>query len=407
MSASMPSPLSAKIELPAAFHEVIAEYKKAIASVKRELKEVEAEAKEVLKTRGVVDSSLSRRAEALKDIQAGLQLKCDAQTKQRQDELAEEQRETQVGLATHLIHKSGLRSDKIEGFTTLISSPLEYATTAGKALKAVGATAAGSAVESAAGGAMKVISSTLANPYIAVALAAVGAAAKLSDMQNESSKAQAMASIASASDFTRLSGSASSNVMDAGSAGKAIRIRNDQVNAQHRGIEDAPRGVGELIANAMGFNTAAQVQSGEQRRQFEAQKEEARQKFGLKDGTIRLNKIDEQMIQRKVDQLERDPAYIAQRAAYLLAAMSPGARLLGLKGEAEVERMERDAREKATQEVMGGKLKALEARRNKEEVYWNLGVQGALNRVMENEKRRWLRAVEQDRSARFNSWSLT
>jgi hypothetical protein len=445
----MPSPLSAKIELPAAFHEVIAEYKKAIASVKRELKEVEAEAKEVLKTRGAPDEALNRRADALREIHMGLQDKANEQIAQKQNailgdeieahamerdknqllqlrkylqekrkqaNLQEDQRVEQQQMLQGTIQKIGLRSDMVGNIVGMIHRPAEAMEGLAGALKGVGLKQAGAAAGAVAADVSKLTSLVVGNPYAMIAVAAAGVAVKLGEMHNESIKAQGLASIAAAADFTRLTGgNPVNNVMDAGSAGRAIRVRDNQVDAQHRGMEEDPRGVGDLIANALGFHTAAQIDKGEMRRQTQTKLEEGRQKFGLSSGVGDVSEGMKKQIDVAVYREMISPSGLATLAGASAIdvvtdpfRLRPILKFLGIEAfKGEGDKVLPAMQAKATDEQKLKDLERREAQRKSEETAWNLGVRGALNRVMENEKRRWLRAVEQDRSARFNSWSLT
>jgi hypothetical protein len=400
MSAGTPQPLSAKIELPAAFHEVIGEYRKAIGSIKKELREVEAEAKEVLKTRGVADAALQRRAEALKDIQTGLQSKLDEQTDKRHEEAKTSIREERAGLAQHFIRKTGLRSDLVEAPIGRVQETLELPGRYGKMFTQAGFTRIGGALTGIAeSGGMQTAMGIVASPYLAVALAAAGAAAKLVDMRSQSVKAQSVASVAAAADFYRLSGgNPMTNQLDAGSAERAIRVRNEQLEAYTEGLHHSPRGVGDIIANAFGFHTAEQIRYASDRREHATKLEEARQRFGL-TADLEINPALRRMAERTAYAERISPEFQMKRAAAYI--------VFGLGAEKEVRRMEEDVMTRALEKAKEQKIDGLVAGRKSEEDDFNYSAKRALDRVMANESRRWLRAVEEDRASRFNSWSLT
>jgi len=395
-------PLSAKIELPAAFQEVIGEYRKAISGIKKELREVEKEAEEILKTRGVVDSAVQRRIDALRGIQKGLQDKLDEQTNARQSELVERQESGRVQLARHMVTRVGLRSDKIEAIPETIKGALGAPEQIGTLLQRAGFKRAGAAVSglAAEGGPLGMVAGAMMNPYFQAAVIAAGITERLLSMRTESQKAMAAASSAAAIDFTRLTGgNISGKVLDFGNAARAERIMTEQAEARKTGIDTLPKGAAELIANLFGFNTSDQIQEGEKHRTHRTKMEEARQRFGI---DFVNDHLQEENIRRRAERLYQQETvsteYRTKQAKMLL--LEPG-------GWTKLKQMEEQARKnariKAEEEILG----TLQPWQESQVAKWNTGAEGALNRVYENEKRRWLRNVEQDRVMRFNSWSLT
>lgn len=144
-----------------------------------------------------------------------------------------------------------------------------------------------------------------------------------------------------------------------------------------------------MIANLFGFESAAQVANEEKYRQHAVKLEEAHQRFGLD------KEFDHEGTRKQADILFRRKQVSLE---YRWSQIKNFWRLGTIEDAARDE-----ARMQAEQQAMDSETK----RRATIEAQWNNGLDGAINRVLENEKRRWLRAVEQDRAARFASWSLT
>jgi hypothetical protein len=413
MTASAGNPLSGKIELPAAFNEALGEYRKAIAGVKKDLKELEAYAKDSLRTRGIIDEATQRQITGLRAAERNLQGSLDRQKEERESALAETMAQKQANALQDLAQRAGMSGGTVARtlghIRGLSKVPGQIAKTAEDlGFKGLGPTA--QAIESAMGSLLRRLPFGAAGGPAGVAVAA---AAYLTEQaitgQTRGIVADAKAAEDRASSYFALTGGGSYMSMETGSAERAQRVFSNQEAARARGMDMVPLAGFDLIRSWFGAKVEEQGAEALEQQRFQAKVEESRQRFGLQ-----YDPRTNPMVRKRADRAFNIKTSFLQdpwNASKILAntVYYQWFRPFGLAGggvEAGNKYLDKlyDAELRAATEK---EIEAEGARRKNEESVWNAGAAGALRRVLENEKRRWLRAVEQDRASRFASWSMT
>jgi hypothetical protein len=376
------APLSEKLVLPAEMQDAMGEYRKGISLLKKELADLDRQANEQLKARGNIDRALDAERSAMRGAVGSMERRLEEQNQKKADAAKETMWQKRLGVA--------------KGYATRIKSLAGLPSHWGGAINAV------TGVEGVAT-AMNIahqVASAATNP-IAATLLAYRAASSVYEAGTEGIAAEGKAAQERSNLFFHLTGGDNNgNVSETGSAARALRVQQNLANSFRAGIRQTARGPMDIIANYMGYNTSEQVDYGRKLQEHEAKLEEARQRYGLSYNPL----ANAQTFLRAKHEMDIKTSITKDFVS--AAGFWAKGTMYTLYGP---ENMTRFADQEWNKEIMESEEKTLAgmaAGRKSREWKWNAGAAGALRRVLENEKRRWLRAVETDRVSRFNDWAM-
>lgn len=197
------------------------------------------------------------------------------------------------------------------------------------------------------------------------------------------------------------------NSLDTGSAQQALNVFARQNGAYFEGVAKGSVGIAEYITNPFATLQGRQANLVGELQQHEAFRESYRQKYGIG--------FD----------MRNDPAAKAQAKLAFTRSIDPWqdygknmpnamwyharSAYYAITGEAGKFQAEEQARFMREQEVKAaGTIDTWWDKYHSvgQGIGWDDSPKYAVQRVMENEKRRWLRDVEIDRVSRFNAWSM-
>lgn len=394
------SPAGFNIPIPVDLEGVIRAWKEAIKSVSADLDALRKKAEAQVKGGRPLDPALANQIEALgaarrsmqqtlAEKKADLDFQKEAQAALKVAEARESSQarlnSARLSLVQAGMQRIGMSSSSVGSAMGFLQNTASAASGLGRMASAAGYARLGTLITGAAGAL-----GAVGGP-VGVALLAAEAVAKASEMYTGSISAVGKAAGAQAQAFERLAGGRGNlNTLDPGNAQQAQRVNAMQTKAFAQGQAQMPLGVLDAIANILGFPSANQIAMGERYRSHEEKMEAYRQKLGVSfnannKGTRRQANI---IYERRMATTEM------KLAGMQATAQGQGERFYAQQWELASQ----EAEEAYGQTQVENRERILEMRA-KDPRY-------AINRVLENEQRRWLRDVETDRVMRYNAWSM-
>lgn len=270
----------------------------------------------------------------------------------------------------------------------------------GRVLSRAGFKGAGAALSSAGGSLLGL--ATRALPIAgaaAIPAALLGYGLRAYSAQTESIETQGKLASMQAETLSALTGNISSRVLQDSSPMQALRAQGRMAYARDRGMSLGPVGLFSYVFNPFGQIRGSQAETVEGMMQHEAMIEKYRQKYGAQYDPYanqQTHNAAKLSLSRAIDITKNPLGALRYRLATTYYALTG-------EGTAYMA----DVRRQHYQAAAELEMKSEDARWASREWYWQNSPTNAVNRVIENEKRRWLRAVELDRIQRYNAWSMT
>lgn len=393
-------PLVGSITLPPAFQEALGEYKKAIKALRDELKEVEKEAKEQLKNNGIVDQALLKKRDALRQVQGGLQDLHDNQMEEKKAAIEKSDAARHVDYGIDLARRAGFSISMPSNVTGTIRNVASSVGDFGAMAKQFGLETAAKSLAKVESSVASAASFVGKSPAIVAALAA--GSIVMEETQNRTRAIQAKGELDAmqANTYQSLAGDIGGRIGDTGSVSRAARVFENLRIARAIGTH-APIGLSGRLTDIQGAllgETQAQLDYAKEVTEHENRMEQYRQQYGL-DSSPRSAHAE--LIAKTTHHYKYDFAGGNYAGAMAYNAKGLWYTLTG-EGQAYAQQQwDREVRSAEEKIAKSGK-----AWQETNTYKWNIGAQGALRRVVENEKRRFLRNVETDRISRFNNWGM-
>lgn len=400
-------PLGVSVPLSAELLDAIGEERRALAQLRKELSEVEAQARATLSAGGTVDEALEGRRGSLRASVAGLQTRINDFTQLRESRLEQKRREREdearaemVGAQMHYLRGAMSRFGLTGGTVAkVVGAAVDIAALPGTLGSIMQLTSEKGGRAAAVGQALSAFGKTAAKAARGAVMGPVGAvlvAAELSEnvLENwrRATAAEGEVRKREAQAFFSLTGGPPLNVMDTGSAGQAQRV--------HRALESSRAAalainttITDRVANPF-WISAKQLDRVGRYQQHAERVEGARQRLDLSYDPESSPAVHQQAWRKLKFRMLTDFGVFKAAAEGLLSGRSP------------LEQLKTEYRDDVIRSVEHNIESQNEARSTLVKVS-NAGLFGAIRRTKVNEASRHQRAIEADRIARWNAWSMS